>query len=585
MAFFNKQKAFTIAEVMIVLLILTIIFAACAPFITKRRISANINKNAVWNWASGNYSSGPMNAFYYPGDTQYTGEVFFGLTPKNKSSISTIYSPLAKMIIRSGGVTSNKIVQRQIQFRFGRDNSIDKGDFAGTVLVDSTNMLFGGEYPLKNIKTDDVEMKYNTSFGYNALSSVTSGSFNTAFGAGALNQLSTSDNNTALGYNAGYRIRGAANTLIGYKAGENFEDGDKNTIIGYEAGKSNTLTKARGDSNIFIGAYSGNHAERVNRNVAVGYNALRNLKEGDENVAIGYNALGKLEQGSYNVAIGYNACSNMKNGSYKTCIGANSGPQEGSSGSNYLSTIDGDDKEMRTYIGARPNNTMESMYPFGGDAVLEIHNIKGLRTALNNYPSNNSNATTVINGNLFVRGKTFFTSGDALYNFRTVDPSGSATEHGIGYKPADAHEICATNQRTYYFDSQCPRLTSDRRLKNIGSKNLDGLKAIRQLKVYNYNFINDKNKLPHVGVMAQDLLTIFPNSVFKDDDGYYTIRWDEMFYASINALKELDKKIVALVKRATKVETQITKLEKENLLLKSEVEKLSLRVKNLKKEN
>ena len=60
------------------------------------------------------------------------------------------------------------------------------------------------------------------------------------------------------------------------------------------------------------------------------------------------------------------------------------------------------------------------------------------------------------------------------------------------------------------------------------------------------------------------------------------IRWDEMFFASINAIKEIDKKIVNLVNRATKVETQIAKLEQENVELKAQVNALNSRVEKLK---
>ncbi len=55
-----------------------------------------------------------------------------------------------------------------------------------------------------------------------------------------------------------------------------------------------------------------------------------------------------------------------------------------------------------------------------------------------------------------------------------------------------------------------------------------------------------------------------------------------MFFASINAIKELDRKIVSLVNRATKVETQIAKLEQENISLKTQVDALSVRVEKLK---
>ena len=89
-------------------------------------------------------------------------------------------------------------------------------------------------------------------------------------------------------------------------------------------------------------------------------------------------------------------------------------------------------------------------------------------------------------------------------------------------------------------------------------------------------------KRPQVGVMAQDLQKVFPNSVFKGPDGFLKIRWDEMFYAAINAIKELDKKITALVQRTTNIETQIAELENQNTELKAEVLNLTNRVEKLK---
>ena len=41
--------------------------------------------------------------------------------------------------------------------------------------------------------------------------------------------------------------------------------------------------------------------------------------------------------------------------------------------------------------------------------------------------------------------------------------------------------------------------------------------------------------------MAQDLEKIFPKAVFKGDDGFLRIRMEDMFYALVNAVKELDK--------------------------------------------
>jgi hypothetical protein len=134
------------------------------------------------------------------------------------------------------------------------------------------------------------------------------------------------------------------------------------------------------------------------------------------------------------------------------------------------------------------------------------------------------------------------------------------------------------NLQMYMMSVGC----SDRRLKNVTEPFTGGIKELKALNVYNFNFKDDKTKRPQVGVMAQELQKVFPNAVFEDENGYLKIRWDELFYSTVNAIKELDKKIVALVKRTVKVETQISKLEKENVELKNQIESLTARVNKLK---
>ncbi|MCD7740201.1 MAG: tail fiber domain-containing protein, partial [Candidatus Gastranaerophilales bacterium] len=72
---------------------------------------------------------------------------------------------------------------------------------------------------------------------------------------------------------------------------------------------------------------------------------------------------------------------------------------------------------------------------------------------------------------------------------------------------------------------------SDERLKNISGDNTAGLNEINALEVKNYTYKNDKEKTPHVGVIAQQLQKIFPNSVFEGEDGYLRIKTEEIFYA------------------------------------------------------
>lgn len=596
----RDKSAYTIAEVMIVLLILTVIFAAFAPIITKRKLSSYKSSNAIWN--KYNETKG-FDAYFDPSNTKNTGTAFFGVKPDSHGSVTSTLTPLSRVVIRSGPVTSGNKLQRQIQFRFGRlaGNADEKkyGKFAGTWLMDRQNVLLGGAYPNIDNTPDNIEARDNVAIGYQSMNALKNAQGNTALGLSALSENISGKYNTAIGYNAGSALHESYNTYIGAGAGEK-ASGSRNTAVGYQAGYNNS-----GSVNVFVGANAGRTGSG-SYNVGIGYDALRSVS-GDYNVAIGTGALKNLTTGSYNTAIGYNACSEVTTGSHKTCIGYNSGPgantqtsymsatgswSRGQTVSDYLGSKT--DNLERTYIGGRP-------YNYGGDAVMEIHNVGGTNSNLINNPGVKSNTTTVINGNLIVRGRTMMTIGSKLWSFVEVDPKGSSAENSMGYYSNDRGGVwISPNQQDYAgcYNADVPILgtitlnfnggvcldstSSDRRLKNIGTRSIAGLKELNQLKIYDYTFKNDKSKHSQIGVMAQDLQKVFPNSVFEGPDGYLRIRWDEMFFASINAIKELDRKIVSLVNRATKVETQIARLEQENISLKTQVDALSVRVEKLK---
>lgn len=581
----RKQKhAFTLAEVMIVLLVLTLLLAVFAPMITKRRTSRK--EEDLWRWSTRNYLAGPMDAFYNPEDME-NASLFIGLTPDSRMEINQIYTPLGKIIIRGGYIDDTKL-QRQIQFRYGRANFDDIGNFAGSILADNANLLIGGEYKEMKPKISDTSYPANNialgfealndigdrgagtdpalnniAIGHRALETLTSGDDNIAIGAGNTSVNKTASRNTIIGYNAGLKTTMSNNTLIGYK--------------------SNT---GQGRDNLFIGAKTGSQYNFANtsfsQNTAIGYEALSSLTTGGYNVAIGAGALKNLQKGYFNVAIGYNACANLVNEWYKTCIGYNSGPAEDSPAKAELG-MGIDDHSERTYIGTNPNlgadGTSWSSSGYGGDAVLEIHNNGGNNSSLINNPARNSNTTTVINGNLVVMGNTYLTVGNILYPFNYED----------NLFGANFYEPCSTNQTTYSFATtgNCSALSnlrnfSDRRLKDIGSKYSAGLNEINQIQVYNYTFKDDKNKEQHTGVIAQKLQKIFPDSVFKGEDGFLKIRWDEMFFASINAIKELNMKITTLMRKAVNLEAQIDKLEKENQELQAKANALTKRIEAIK---
>ena len=369
----------------------------------------------------------------------------------------------------------------------------------------------------------------NIAIGENTLYSNTRGDDNIAIGRNALYQSDTGGGNIAIGYQAMYHQNDInyGNTAVGYQAmvGTNSASNYHNTAIGYRA-----LSRA------------GNSAENAGQNTAVGSGALENNVTGFGNTAIGSDALNTVRQGDYNTGLGNYACANVT-GSHKTCIGASSGP---ASGSDWAS----DDKE-RIFIGSRSkfNN---------GPAVLEVHNEGGSSFG------RNKDSSVVINGNLIVKGGIITTlwryGGGDNDNVNLLARSSGQLEPEWNDTVSELFKRYADNGHGE-FKSFSGNVISDRRLKYVGKESTTGLDKVRQLKVFNFTYKKDTTKTPHVGVIAQDLQKVFPNAVQKGRDGFLTIRMEDMFYAVINAIKELDAKYQAQEKRINELEKRIEKLE------------------------
>ncbi len=407
---YNKYNAFTIAELMVIMALLVIIVAAFAPVFTVRYNNASTEN--VWTFVP---NDDEFDAFYDQINKSMTAQAFIGVTPANKSDIVR-FSPYSKVVIRPSNQIRNgltRVPQSQIQFRYGNSDN-GTGRLVGEIYADPNNLLFGGLY--KNLATDNsgnTQAMYNTSYGVDSLSKLSSGSGNSALGVGALAKLTSGNANTASGYLAGSAITtGYANTLLGTYAGDKIRSGRSNTVIGSihltDEAKGNTILGYNALSKLKDGTFDGN--------TAVGYNTMAKFTSGEYNTALGANTFAELVTGSYNTAIGYNACAEIT-GSKKTCIGMNSGSRGAAYSQNKHETLYTDGRE-RVYIGGPPkvssNNKNERH--FGGAAVLEVHNIdsKSNLAPFTNISSGNS--SVVINGNLIVRGQTYLTAKASLYD-------------------------------------------------------------------------------------------------------------------------------------------------------------------------
>ena len=336
------------------------------------------------------------------------------------------------------------------------------------------------------------------------------------------------DNNVAIGYGSANNLtKGSHNTALGSGTLQGITTQQDNTVVGYRAGQN-----IYGGQNTVIGADSIWKSRSATGNTAVGYGALIG--------AVGNDAISPLGPSSNNTAIGYRACAYVA-GSNKTCIGANSGPATGS--------------EL-----AKSTNSDNVLFLGRWDTTVYI---PGNLVVAGDVILNSSNSSTTMFRASSNYGKAMVMpwrrNSDNYGEFHWID---NVKNNPLFIQPGDHYN---------WFEKYrgIGELVSDRRLKNVGKENTDGLAKLRQLKIYNYTFKKDKDKTPQVGVIAQDLQKVFPNAVTKAADGFLRIRLEDMFYAVINAIKELD--------------TRVTRLEKENQMLKPQNNARELRLQALEK--
>ena len=409
---YKKLKAFTLAELMILLLTLSILMAAFAPVFTRRYNNASADD--VWAFVSGDDNE---DAYFDTVNKSHTAQAFIGLTPADESAVKAMSSDnsgnvlYSKLVIAAGddvNISGSKKKQNQILFRYATGSNDKVGDPVGALFADGSNFLLGGLY-----------------------NNTVTGNGNTAYGVGALQSLASGLGNTAVGKDALLKLKsGVYNTAIGVGAAKTAESSSFNTAIG-----DNSMANITGGRNTAVGNNSmGSGSGSAHSNTALGVNSLKNITSGSYNVGVGYGALHAVTTGSYNTAVGYFSMINLKTGNYNTAVGAYSCNSSNLTGSSYKTCIGYDSgntgmealyntADERVFIGGKPADMVN---PNGNDlpaAVLEVHNIKkdvlGQTKSPSKYnPAPNGKTTApipfigdssvVINGNLIVRGNPYF---------------------------------------------------------------------------------------------------------------------------------------------------------------------------------
>ena len=342
-----------------------------------------------------------------------------------------------------------------------------------------------------------------------------------------------------------------ANNLVGIGFGtSNYLN---SVAIGYKASAfTDTVSIGNGaDGSDYSVAIGSNASTRRKNSVAIGSNA-RNIGENAINIGASPKFAPDVAQNS--IAIGYNADAINKNA---IAIGYNASAMDENSvaiGYNatapYKNTVVLGDTNTTVYI---PGNLVVNHAALIGRAAGRNDNLyfrpyaqeDGRHFAVLNagdWKGEDSNVSLVQDD----------TNDDKLVV--RVGPYSTQTEWWRrDYKDNNRTHINFEDP-TRGNDPKSHR-QSDIRLKNVGEPFTAGLNELEKLNFYHFTFKKDKDQVPQVGVMAQDLQKVFPQAVSKDDGGWLTIRWDEMFYAAINAIKELNTKVCAIAKDVTNLKT------------------------------
>ncbi len=342
----------------------------------------------------------------------------------------------------------------------------------------------------------------------------------------------------------------SANNLVGIGFGTtNYLN---SVAIGYKASaNTDSVTIGNSASGSEYGVAIGSNSNTRHKNsVAIGYRAQTS---GENAVAIGGSQWG-TEAGERSVAIGFGAGARYNNsiaiGSNASVMGENSIAIGNNATAHYKNTVVLGDSNTTVFI---PGNLVVNHAALIGLAAGRNDNLyfrpyaqeDGRHFAVLNagdWKGDDSNLSMVQDD----------TDTDKLVV--RVGPYSTQTEWWRrDYK--DNNRTHINFEDPSKGNSTKSHKHSDIRLKNVGEPFTAGLNELEKLNFYHFTFKKDKDQVPQVGVMAQDLQKVFPQAVSKDDGGWLTIRWDEMFYAAINAIKELNTKVCAIAKDVTNLKT------------------------------
>ncbi len=530
------KYGFSLMEMMIVLLIISIIAAATAPMITKKMTRGAGTGDSPWVFTGDRNSIGYLSkngqvligASKVPEDAKQSklyiagaqdwSHIRFG-NSNNSSSLGITANPGTSTDDSAIGISNVNIPSGSVMFGMGQ-----------TIGASTTkSVAIGNEVEINGVQATAVGRKANatisdsTAIGGEASAT---GEFSTATG---VRSVASAQCATAYGDTA--HAEAIYATALGTWS---TATGQYSTALGYDSTASASYSTALGYDSDATGQYS----------TALGYGSMAKAKYSN---ALGYSSMASND---YSTALGYYSTATGVSSSAVGRIAVASGASSSAFGHNSTAT-----HASSTAIGYAATTTASNQVVLG-----------------------NSAATVYIPGNLVVGGSTY------LGVDKTIDKKYRSNVY-INFRVSGGKRVLSricehdgNNDDLYRLDSDAEFEYSDRRLKNVGEKYIAGLEELKKLDFFHYTFKKDEEKIPHVGVIAQDLQKVFPDAVTKGEDGYLRIRMEDMFYAVINAVKELDLKITSIIEKVNNLVKDVTEM-------KSTIENQQYEINDLKAQN
>jgi hypothetical protein len=386
--------------------------------------------------------------------------------------------------------------------------------------------------------------------GAQALQDNTSGSNNTAVGCLSLSTNTTGNNNTAVGFQAIVNASANSNDNVG---------------VGYNAlAASATISQC-----VAVGS-GALQANTTAGSTAVGYQALTANTTGFFNTAVGYQALSVNTTGFSNTAVGYQALNTNTCGRESTAIGY----QALFSNTSGTNTAIGAKTLYSNTIGTGNVGIGTESTPIGS---LQLNTTGNFNTAvgggaLNSITTGSSNlALGFLAGGTHTAGDTGnvdISDGGALgvsHSIRigATPPSGSAMT--TCYIGGISGVTIAPSGSGVFVNSlgQLGTTNSSARYKeNIVDFNVKD-NPILKFRVVNFNYKQDGLKEYQIGVIAEEVLPLFPELVILNKDGEpETVKHHLLPLLLLDVAQKQESLIKDLQQSLAALETRLANAEK-----------------------